>query len=327
MAWKNLAQTDLSDALIQHHEALEELDGINELIDWTLIEAKLSAIHSKKRGEQAWPPLMMFKILLLQSWYSLSDPKLEKQLARDLMFRRFIDLSLSEGVPDHSTIWRFRNLLNKQSLLEPLLIEINEQLAEQDLFIKMGEISIIDATVIEANQSRPRKNKAGENTQDPEADYNVKVAANGKKTATYGYKAHINTDEDGFIKTVDYTAGNEHDSLSMEKLLTLKEKELYADKAYASKKHDQLLKEKGIVNRILHKGKRGHSLSVKQKDQNKQWSSIRSTVERVFGVLKLHYGIRKARYLGLERNKTSFMLTAMAYNIKRGANIKADMCL
>jgi len=325
MAWKNLAQTDLSDALIQHHEALEELDGINELIDWRLIEAKLSAIHAKKRGEQAWPPLMMFKILLLQSWYSLSDPKLEKQLARDLMFRRFIDLSLSEGVPDHSTIWRFRNLLNKESLLEPLLIEINEQLAEQDLFIKMGEISIIDATVIEANQSRPRKNKAGENTQDPEADYNVKVAANGKKTATYGYKAHINTDEDGFIKTVDYTAGNEHDSLSMEKLLTLKEKELYADKAYASKKHDQLLKEKGIVNRILHKGKRNHPLSEKQKDQNKQWSSIRSTVERVFGVLKLHHGIRKARYLGLERNKTSFMLTAMAHNIKRGANIKSGI--
>jgi IS5 family transposase len=322
MAWKNLAQTDLSDALIQHHEALEELDGINELIDWKLIEAKLSAIHAKRRGEQAWPPLMMFKILLLQSWYSLSDPKLEKQLARDLMFRRFINLSLSEGVPDHSTIWRFRNLLNKQSLLEPLLIEINEQLAEQDLFIKMGEISIIDATVIEANQSRPRKNKAGKNTQDPEAGYNVKVAANGKKTATYGYKAHINTDEDGFIKTVDYTAGNEHDSLSMENLLTLKEKELYADKAYASKKHDQLLKGKGVINRILHKGKRNHPLSEKQKDQNKQWSSIRSTVERVFGVLKLHYGIRKAHYLGLERNKTRFMLTAMAYNIKRGANIK-----
>ena len=324
MAWKNLAQTDLSDALIQHHEALEELDDINQLIDWKLIEAKLSAIHSKKKGEQAWPPLMMFKILLLQSWYSLSDPKLEKQLARDLMFRRFINLGLSEGVPDHSTIWRFRNVLNKQSLLEPLLVEINEQLTEQGLLIKRGEISIIDATVIEAHQSRPRKNKTGENTQDPEAGYNVKVAANGKKTSTYGYKAHINTDEEGFIKTVDYTAGNEHDSLSMEKLLTEKEKELYADKAYASKKHDQLLKEKGIVNRILHKGKRNQALSDKQKDQNRQWSSIRSTVERVFGVLKLHHNISKARYLGLERNKTSFMLTAMAYNIKRGANIKAE---
>jgi len=61
---------------------------------------------------------MMFKILLLQSWYNLSDPKLENKLARDLMFRRFIDHSLSEGVLDQSTLWRFRNLLNKQSLLD-----------------------------------------------------------------------------------------------------------------------------------------------------------------------------------------------------------------
>jgi len=60
----------------------------------------------------------MFKILLLQSWYNLSDPKLENKLARDLMFRRFIDHSLSEGVLDQSTLWRFRNLLNKQSLLD-----------------------------------------------------------------------------------------------------------------------------------------------------------------------------------------------------------------
>jgi IS5 family transposase len=63
----------------------------------------------------------MFKILILQAWYNLSDEALEKQIARDLMFRRFIDLSLSESVPDHSSIWRFRNLLNTESLLEPLL--------------------------------------------------------------------------------------------------------------------------------------------------------------------------------------------------------------
>jgi IS5 family transposase len=56
------------------------------------------------------------KILILQAWYALSDEALEKQIARNLMFRRFIDLSLSEAVPDHSTIWRFRQLLNTETI-------------------------------------------------------------------------------------------------------------------------------------------------------------------------------------------------------------------
>jgi transposase, IS5 family len=57
---------------------------------------------------------MQSKVLLLQSWYGLSDPGLEKQLAWDLMFRCFINLGLNEGVPDHSTIWRFSNTLTKR---------------------------------------------------------------------------------------------------------------------------------------------------------------------------------------------------------------------
>ncbi len=101
----------------------------------------------------------MFKALLLQSWYALSDPALEKQLARDLLFRRFIGLSISESAPDHSTLWRFRQLLEKKALINPLLNVINDQLTEQGLYIKAGEISVIDANVIEAKQCRPNKNK------------------------------------------------------------------------------------------------------------------------------------------------------------------------
>jgi len=92
----------------------------------------------------------MFKALLLQSWYALSDSALEKQLARDLLFRRFIGLSISESVPDHSTLWRFRHLLEKQSLMNALLSAINDQLEEQGLHIKSGAVSIIDASVIKA---------------------------------------------------------------------------------------------------------------------------------------------------------------------------------
>ena len=325
MSWKNLAQTSLSDALVKHHTALEELDGIHQLIDWKPIEGQMSGIHAKKQGEQAWPPLLMFKALLLQSWYGLSDPGLEKQLARDLMFRRFINLGLSEGVPDHSTIWRFRNNLTKQGLLDTLLLEVNRQLSAKGLYIKTGEVSIVDATVIEAKQSRPRKNANGENTQDSEAGYSVKVAANGKKTSAYGYKAHVNVDEDGFIKAVDYTPGNEHDSKSLEKLLTHTEEQVYADKAYASALHDKLLAKRNTVNRILHKARRNQPLSGRQKHQNRQWASVRSTVERVFGILKQHYCLAKARYLGLKRNQARFMLAAMAYNIKRGVAVQAEM--
>lgn len=299
MAWKNLKQQSLADALMVKHSALEELDDVNELIDWCRIEQLLSDIHTKRNGEKAWPPLLMFKALLLQSWYSLSDPALEKQLARDLLFRRFVDLSLSESVPDHSTFWRFRNLLETNGLLEKLLEEINVQLSHQGLLIQQGEVSIIDASVIKAKQNRPKKDKHGKNTQDPEAAYNVKQGSDGKRKTTYGFKTHANVDEDGFIKSYDYTAGNVHDSQVFESLLTGHEKEVYADSAYSSGKHDQLLKAQGVRNRLLTRAYRNKPLTSDQRSINRLNSGVRCTVERVFGVLKLHYGMGNARYLGL----------------------------
>ncbi len=61
---------------------------------------------------------MMFKALLLQHWYVLSHPALEKQLARDLLFKRIVGLPLSESVFDHSTLWRFKQVSNEQGLID-----------------------------------------------------------------------------------------------------------------------------------------------------------------------------------------------------------------
>lgn len=233
MAWKSLEQQSFANSFLIDHAALHELDDINDLIDWSHIESLLSEIHNSTQGEKAWPPLMMFKSLLLQVWYKLSDPGLEKQLARDLLFRRFINLDISESVPDHSSFWRFRQTLESLSLMDELLNEMNTQLAEQSLYIQSGEASIIDASVIEANRCRPNKKKDGTSTQDPEASWNVKAGSDGKRKSTYGFKAHINVEEDGFIKATDYTAGNVHDSNCFTDLLSGKESAVYADSAYA----------------------------------------------------------------------------------------------
>jgi IS5 family transposase len=98
---------------VGHHEykALTELDDVHALINWLPLEAQLNGIHSKARGEKAWPPLMMFKALLLQSLHTLSDQQLEKQLGRDLLFRRFVGLDIAENAPDHSPLWSFRQKL------------------------------------------------------------------------------------------------------------------------------------------------------------------------------------------------------------------------
>lgn len=170
------------------------------MIDWSLIKGLLSDIHNRPKSEKAWPPLLMFKALLLQGWYKLSDLGLEKQLTRDLLFRRFIGLDIAASVPDHSTIWRFRQLLEAGSLMEPLLEEVNRQLDEQSLYIQSGEVSIIDASVIEAKQC-PNKKKDGTTTQDPEAGWNIKAGSDGKRKATYVFKAHLNVEEDGFFRT------------------------------------------------------------------------------------------------------------------------------
>ena len=124
-----MRQTTLSDGLLIAHDSLKELDDIDEIIDWTAMERQLTPHYSSKRGQPAYPPLMLFKVLLLQAWYNLSDPAMEKQLARDLLFRRFAGLSLSDTVPDHSTLWRFRNLLQEKGLLDVTLERINDDLA------------------------------------------------------------------------------------------------------------------------------------------------------------------------------------------------------
>lgn len=321
MAWKNLGNLTFADTLIQSHIALEEFDSIDDMVDWQPIEDILSVISNSKVGEKAYPPLMMFKAILLQKWHNLSDPGLEKQLARDIVFKRFAGLSISDPVPDHSTIYRFKQKLIKFNLENEIFEEINQQLQSSGIMIKEGTISIIDASIVEAKNARPKKNKSGQNTQDPEASYTTKNGSDGKRKTTYGYKKHMNVDEDGFILKTICTPANVHDSTQFIALLTGYEAAATADKAYCSKKHSKYLRLNHIRDMILRKGARNRPITEKEKIHNIHASQVRYVVERVFGTLKNQYGLAKARCLGIKSNQLNFTLMSIAYNLKRGLKI------
>ena len=155
---------------------------------------------------------------------------------------------------------------------------INAELEAQGYKIRDGEISIIDATVIEAQRCRKRQAADGEDSRDAEASYSVKKAANGKKTATYGFKAHTNVDEDGFVMKLTYTTGSVHDSQEFERLLTYDEQVVYADKAYDSKEHRQLLERCGIESKVQRRATRGYTLTPAQVSANKRYGIVRSRV-------------------------------------------------
>ena len=318
MSWKNSSQKALGlvDPMLLEQKSVKKFDPIDELIDRAVIEEQLEGIHNKRRGSPAYPPIKMLKVLLLQVWHQSSDTQMEEQLERDLLFRHFSGFDLEPKTPDHSTIWRFREQLQQAGLLEKVLEEVNRQLERQGYILKDGKIAVVDATVIKAARSRPKKNRQGKNTQDPEAAYSVKTGSDGKKKATYGYKFHASTDADGMVTKLACTPGNVHDSQMLAELLTGDEQEVYADSAYASKKTAAML---GNKNRVLHRAHRNRPLTKQQRQENRRRRKTRNVVERTFAHLKLHFKLTKARYLGKARNYAFALLTAIAYNLKRAA--------
>ena len=91
--------------------------GSTRALDWERIAAIVADLHSSREGRKAYPPLLMFKALLLQHLHDASDPKLEERLSNDLSWRRFVGLGLTDGTPDHATISRFRSLMVEKGLM------------------------------------------------------------------------------------------------------------------------------------------------------------------------------------------------------------------
>lgn len=287
------------------------LEALLQTINWAAFDVLFSQINANTKGAPGYPPLVMFKIVLLQQWYNLSDPAAEEAVRDRLSFRRFCGVPLDCETPDHSSIWRFRQTIDKLGLSEKLLAEVNRQLDARGLIVKRG--TLVDATIIAAAVARPPYEEGQVSGRDPDASFTIK----NNKTY-FGYKAHLAVDEEsGIVRQAEMSSADLHDSQKGEALIQGDEKTYYGDKAYDSQALRDTLTEQGIDDKIAYKAKRGKPLVNWQVWFNKTASSVRCGVERSNATMKRWYGMTRVRYLGLARNNCHLQFVACAMNMKR----------
>lgn len=318
MAEKRIGVGNFADAFmapgVGRNARLERIDG---LFEWGSFEKLLKPVRSEI-GRRGYPALAMFKALLLQQWYGLSDPGLEEALLDRLSFRRFCGFSLEDETPDETTFVRFRAALVEQGLARQLFAEVGRQLDKRGLVLKTG--TLIDASLIEAQVARPAGPSGGGSVLDPDAEWTRRGAR-----SYFGYKAHVAVDEgSGLIRGAIMTSARVNDTVPADGLIQGDEKAVYADKAYESKARRGRLKAAGIKDRIMHRSHKNQAaLPHWQQVRNKLISPIRSAVERPFGVLKQSYGYRRVRYRGLAKNASHLFLLCIALNLRRAEKLTA----
>ena len=288
------------------------LEKIDESIDWTSIRRQIEKLYRKGGpGRPAFPALTLFKALLLQSWYDLSDPAAEEAIADRLSFRRFLGLTLDEKVPDHSTLHRFRDRI--ALIVDKLFALLNQQLDAKGLILKKG--TLVDASLIHSAAHPPAKK--GEGSHDADATW-----GGPHHKSIYGYKGHVGMDQDSeLIRQAEMTTARVHDTNLLTSMVSGDEAAVYADKAYRSKGHSQWLQARGIRDWIMLQAQHPHPLSEAELEHNRLASRVRQGVERFFGTMKRHYKFRRCRYWQLSRNRCHFFVLCICYNLKRSVKL------
>jgi IS5 family transposase len=180
------------------------LDEIKRLIDWTEIDRHLAPIYAAAKGEKGWPPLALFKALLLSIWYDLSDVKLAAASADRTSFRRFCGFALDEPTPERTAFVRFRRELIARSLDRVLFEAVTAQLELHGVVVKTG--MLVDATLIASASIK--------------TDEEARWAGHRRRKPVHGYKAHVATDEAArLVRSVEVTTANIHDGTMLEALL------------------------------------------------------------------------------------------------------------
>jgi IS5 family transposase len=324
----------------------DPLIKLNKHIDWQIFSPVLnqalidSEKDSTKGGRPPFDRLLMFKILVLQGIYNLSDDQMEFQITDRRSFMRFLELKTSDKVPDSKTIWTFRETLIEKDVIEKLFEQFNAVLDQQGIFANEGRM--VDASFVEVPRQRNTRaeNKEIKSGQTPEpwkakphklSQKDVDARWTKKNGVSfYGYKNHVKADtKTKLIVNYLVTDASVHDSQALDNLLNEKDKEqeLYADSAYTGEKQENVITKKEMKNKVHEKGYRGKPLTEKQKTENTEKSKTRARVEHIFGFVENSMNGSIARTIGIVRAKAKIGMMNLVYNISRYIQLKKQVAL
>ena len=312
------------------------LEKLMKVVDFEMFRETLeTGLHKEKFsnvGAKPYDYVLMFKILVLQRVYQMSDEQTEYQIVDRTSFRNFLGLASGDKVPDARTIWAFRQQLTDKNLYEKLFNDFDKFLRNKNLIMNQGVI--IDGSFIEVPRQRNTRSenkiiKEGRGdelwTEDDEKhkrshkDTDARWTKKGGKNY-FGYKNHAKVDaKSKLIKKSITTSAEQHDSIPVKLLIDSDDygQELYADSAYIGRNVKRVMHKFGMKDRIIKRKVKGKELSKRQETINKKNSSTRVRVEHVFGFCEQSLYGMGSRLIGFARNAARNLLTNLVYNLFR----------
>jgi len=320
----------------------DPLERLSSHIDFEFFRKPLRQFFDKevdrsKGGRPSYDYVLMFKVLILQRYYNLSDDTIEYAILDRLSFMRFLGLGINDPVPDAKTIWLFRDKLTAAGMVEKLFSHLDKQLDKDGIIVHKGKL--VDASIVEVpvqRNSRDENKELKEGTipedwnenklhqKDTDAQW---VTHNGKNY--FGYKNHIKADsKTKLITGYKATPANIHDSEVIDELLNKKEdsgQPVHADSAYRSEAIEQGFRIKNIESCIHEKGYRGNRLTKRQQQRNRKKSRIRARVEHIFGFMTNSMNKMYLHYRNFIRNQAAIGLMNLTYNLFRLVQLKVEV--
>ena len=315
----------------------DPLEAIAALVPWESFRADIEAViltpeeaKKSKAGRKPIDAIVMFRMLVLQSLYNLSDAQIEYQVCDRMSFTRFLQLGIEDRIPDGTTLWLFREKLARAGLMEKLFDRFDRHLGAKGYIARGGQM--VDATIVQAPKQRNTReeNEAIKGGKTP-ADWEAKPAKNRQKDkdarwtkkhgqSFYGYKNHVNADARyKLLRRYTVSDAAVHDSQKLDGLLNTANtsRNVYADSAYRSAETEAELRARGFTSRIHLRATRNHPLSQRQDEANRRKSRVRARVEHVFAAQQTSPGGRIVRTIGIVRARAKIGLQNLVYNIRR----------